>query len=463
MAIARRTPLLLIVGLLIVLSSLLVRAPGTAQADVQNYIGYVSVVTPTTQPGPIQRINVGTDTTMQIVDRRASSIGEFHTTSTVCTADLGVYVTVGSILYGPNPAAPFHCQGSNLPAPTVFYSPISQTVTGTGTPTAPYTITTTVRLSATLTLTQVVSYVPGSEYVSEMNTLHNSSGGAIYAQIFNVGQPAPGSNPDGNGFHDVSTGAVGASDPIVATQASPRVTDCSGSPVSPYVYDVAFSPVSTWQYAMVDQANLVFQQVAASGAGGHLTNTYNPACIVPAIAVEWDVTVAAGSSLSVSKHIVFHSTYPSLLGGTAYGSATCNSSTHASVSCISSLPVPCGSCGASYNFLLPVSCSSAQFDTVDFLNRTCSGSFVGHVGLPGFTMAVKSGGIQTLAPNVNQLQAGGTGLWNNAGASFSLLATDDDVTGTDTVKLTIHGINGTFTTTWTCTAMPSCLEVTPAL
>ena len=104
-----RAALILVAGLAITLGGLLAPA-AVAKTGIVPGPGYVQIST----PGPLSQIDVGADTTMQVVDSRASGAGEFHYPQTSCTADLGVYVTVGATVYGPNPMAPWHCAASNL-------------------------------------------------------------------------------------------------------------------------------------------------------------------------------------------------------------------------------------------------------------------------------------------------------------------------------------------------------------
>ncbi len=343
-------------------------------------------------------------------------------------------------------------------APNAFYTPISQTLSGNGSAGAPFTVVTVEQLNSSITLTQTVSYVAGRTYFTETNTLTNN-GPPVSAKIFNAAEPDPGSADSAFGYYDPVSGAVGASNPVNAGVVPPGVYPCTaiGAVPSIYRYSVYFAPITHWQRSVVDQYLAVFNQVSASRTGASLSNTYNTTCTDPAMAVEWDVSVGTGSSVSVSKSVVFTSTLPPFSPGTIRGHVSCSGISAPYVTCS---PIPagnaCPACGSSLNFFIPVSCGGAP---LDLQNIPCMGAVTGHLGLPNFTMSVKAGGISP-GPHLGAtVTLYGQGTYFSAGASFFLVAADNDVTGVDTIQLKITGFKGVTNYTWTCYGVPSCLEI----
>jgi len=509
-----RATLVVAVALVTMLTGVLGRAAPAARASSPT--GYTTL----TGSGPISQINVGVDTTLQAVDRRVSRAGEFFPVGTNCTADFGVFVTIGSTLYGPSPASAWHCAGSKWNMLVMKYTPVSQTVSGSGTSTAPFTVVTVVRLNPFITLTQTVSFVAGNTYFSETNTLSNSNTGpAVSAKIFNVAEPDPGSIDVANGYHD--SVSVGASNPvapvnpfppptITAVQciaaggtvnagvctispipaggcpagfttnpgphtcteligtttnpnpfptAAPFVYPCTSTTPSIYQYFVLLKQITPWTRSMVNQYQTVYNQLSAGSLTGPddlVCNSTTP--LDPAVAVEWDVAVGTGSSVSVSKTVSFTSTLPTFQPGRIQGFVSCNSISAPFVTCS---PVPagngCPACGSNLHFVIPVICNGIA---LDLQNTQCAGAIGGHLGFPNFIISVRSGGITPLPHGGGIATLFGQGTYFSSSASFALQGIDDDVTGNDTIKLSIVGFRGVTHYTWTCSGTP-CLEIFP--
>lgn len=450
MSLGRRTSIAVALGLIIVLAAPLTRATPVAHASIFVQPGFTQILT----TGPLTQINVGIDTTIQVVDHRVSPSGEFYYYPQInCTADFGVFVNIGNKLYGPTAHTSWHCSHSIMNQPDVVFIPLSQTSSGSRTAGSPYTVVTTVRLTSSVTLTQTVSYVTGQSFFTETNTLNNA-GAAVNAKIFDGAEPDPGSRENAYGYYDPFSGSVGATNPVDPNLL--QVNQCgSGVPLTGYFYNVYFSPTSPstmWQHSVVDWYYNVFNDISASDGGASLPGFYNLACIDPAMAVEWDITVAGGTSSTVSKYVNFTTNLAPLRPGTISGQAQCNAISGPAITC-GGIPPPCLSCGSSYNFLLPARCSNAP--TVDLQNRPCAGSFDGHIGFISFSVAIAFGGIAATANGYTAKLYGHTFSQGNA----LITLTDDEVTLTDTINLRVGNV---INYTWTCRNRAICLEIIPS-
>ena len=509
-----RATLVVAVAFVTMLTGVLGRAAPAVRASSPS--GYAVL----TSSGSLSQINVGVDTTLQVVDKRVSRSGEFFPVGTNCTADFGVFVTVGSTLYGPSPTSTWHCTGTKWNMPIVPYTPVSQTVSGSGTSASPFTVVTVVRLGvSSLTLTQIISFVAANTYFTETNTLSNTGPLVPVAKIFNVGEPDPGSIDVANGYHD--SVSVGASNPVTPANAFPPPTItavqcaavggsviagyCTISPIpaggcptgfttnrgpntcteligtttnpnpypitAPFVYPctsitpsiyqyfVLFKQVTPWTHSVVNQYTTVYSQLSAGSLTGPDSTVCNSSMSLdPAVAVEWDVAVGTGSSVSVSKIVSFTSTLPTFQPGSIQGFVACNSISGPNVTCS---PVPagngCPACGSNLHFVIPVVCNGI---VLDLQNTQCPGAIGGHLGFPNFIISVKSGGVTPLPHSGGMATLFGQGTYFSAGAGFALQAIDDDVTGIDTINMIIVGFRGVTRYTWTCKGTP-CLEVFP--
>jgi hypothetical protein len=137
---------------------------------------------------------------------------------------------------------------------------------------------------------------------------------------------------------------------------------------------------------------------------------------------------------------------------------SCNSISAPFVTCS---PVPagngCPACGSNLHFVIPVVCNGI---VIDLQNTQCPGAIGGHLGFPNFIISVRSGGVTPLPHSGGIATLFGQGTYFSAGAGFALQGIDDDVTGNDTIHLTIVGFRGVTRYTWTCKGTP-CLEILP--
>ena len=92
------------------------------------------------------------------------------------------------------------------------YTPVSHTLSGSGTPDNPWVVTTVNNVpGTTLRLTQRVSYVNGAEFMTLRYTLEQISGSApMTATLFHAADLYTGGSDLGYGFYDSSTGGVGS-------------------------------------------------------------------------------------------------------------------------------------------------------------------------------------------------------------------------------------------------------------
>jgi hypothetical protein len=204
----------------------------------------------------------------------------------------------------------------------------------------------------------------------------------------------------------------------------------------------------------------VYNQVAAGTlAGPDSTVCNSTTSLDPAVAVEWDFTsLGTGSSVSVSKNVTFSSSLPAFQPGSVQGFVACNGISGPYVTCS---PIPagngCPACGSNLHFVIPVICNGI---VIDLQNTQCPGVIGGHLGFPNFVMSVRTGGITPLPRLGGMVNLFGQGQYFSSAAGFAFQGIDDDVTGNDTIHLTISGYRGVVRYTWTCSATP-CLEIMP--
>ena len=236
--------------------------------------------------GTLDKIVVGADTTVQVVYPSLSATdGQVYPPeagiSDNCTADNGVWVLIGTTLYGPNfDNTTIHCDGSATGSvtPNTFFTPVSQTESGSGTSSSPFQVTTVVSFSG-VTLTQVITYVPGDKFYRQTVTLAgNTSPARIYhgADIYLYG------SDNGFGYRDASSGAVGGQNCV------------NGQPGG--FYELLIPGTAAQHYVEAGYSS-VWSDINSGKSGTSLPDSIiSNSCIDNGAALEWD-NVSAGTSV----------------------------------------------------------------------------------------------------------------------------------------------------------------------
>ena len=136
-----------------------------------------------TSSGPLNQIFLGVDIAAQIAHTGDTS-QEIYPPGTT-PGDYGTFLVVGPTLYAPDMAGHGGTASGSIGTYTAFTSISQSAVTGTGTGTDPFAVTTVVGVGETgLTITQVDSYVVGQESYRTDVTVTNATGAAVNALLY---------------------------------------------------------------------------------------------------------------------------------------------------------------------------------------------------------------------------------------------------------------------------------------
>jgi uncharacterized repeat protein (TIGR01451 family) len=183
-------------GLLLLALVGLVAAPSKAApaADKGGGRGYAASPLDVTIPG----------SPLSVVVRDTSSYGVYRngTNQFYGGNAEGVYLWVNGQVWGPE-AVP---AGNSVND----YTPVSNSLSGDGSPGNPWVVTTVVDVGATgLQLTQWVSYVNGQDFIRDDFSLCNTGGGAPAVHLFHAADLYTGGNDAGYGYYDPASGSIG--------------------------------------------------------------------------------------------------------------------------------------------------------------------------------------------------------------------------------------------------------------
>ena len=231
-----------------------------------------------TSPGPLTAIETTPDLNCAV--NHADDVEGEWFQDTAC----GTLVATGGVLYGP----------ADIPAgehatPRTPWTPVSQTMSGTGTVADPFTIITEVT-GGPLAVHQVDSYVTGQESYRTDVTVTNTSGAPISAIVYRAGDCYLANSDEG----------FGRVDPAGAGTAVSCVDSVGGAPGSRVEQLLPLTPGSDYMEATY---SLVW---ATIGDQEPLPNTCECAEEVDnGIGLSWTVTLAPGASATFSELTTF--------------------------------------------------------------------------------------------------------------------------------------------------------------
>jgi hypothetical protein len=199
-------------------------------------------------------------------------------------SDSGTFLTIDNTVYGPEPLA-------NQGFAPLAYTPVSNTLSGTGTGADPYTITTVVQAGATgITLTQTLTYIAGEQDYS-LNFRLENIGAAKNVRLTHAADlyvNFPDNDVDfGYAFRDPLTGAIGS----VTKTGQYIQAFLPNNTTPPTAYQI-----SNWgrEGEPLDPFWL-FIGGSAGGAGAGLQNIVQQGYYDIVCGFQWDVTVPTGS------------------------------------------------------------------------------------------------------------------------------------------------------------------------
>ena len=264
--------------------------------------------------GPLTDIWVGNELSCQIAHTGDSSEEFFP--AIAGPGDCGTFLDTGGTLYGPD--FENHAAGTAVYASVTPFTPgvapnVQSGVTGAGTTTSPYQLTTPVSAGTTgITVTEVDSYVVGNEFYRIDVTVKNTSHAAITGFLYHAGDCFLQGSDEGYGSVDLSSGAPG----------------CTANPNnSPPGEIEEFSPITEPSHylesSFEDSQNPEDNIWSAVASGTDLPDTCD--CTTSednAEGINWDVSLPAGGSATYSMLADFSDTgqaigQPTVVTGTA--------------------------------------------------------------------------------------------------------------------------------------------------
>ena len=160
--------------------------------------------------GPLTHVYIGNELSCQVAHTGDPALELFPSSAT--PGSCGTLIVVGGTLYAPDFANHDGSATSSLGTYTPF-TPVSQTpVTGSGSTSNPFKVTTVADVGATgLRITQVDTYVIGQESYRSDVTIANQGGAPVTGIIYRAGDCYLQGDDQGFGFVDSSRSAVGCS------------------------------------------------------------------------------------------------------------------------------------------------------------------------------------------------------------------------------------------------------------
>jgi hypothetical protein len=230
-------------------------------------------------------INIGGDASFQVFTTLVPGTGQFYPDDNAQTADMGVFVRSGGVLYAPDfDSHPGETATDSIGANTVW-TPVSiSAVSGTGSSADPFTVTVVNDAAATgLRMTMVVTYVNGENFFRK-SMVFTSSAGTQTFDVFLGGDIYLAGDDDGVPLN--SSGAVGGQ-------------DC----VTPPTYTILFIPLTPANRFSARDYDIVWSEIGA----GTLSNLVSSGCQDNGAALQWQNRTigAAGGSVQIQAATSF--------------------------------------------------------------------------------------------------------------------------------------------------------------
>ena len=218
-------------------------------------------------------INIGGDASFQVFTTLVPGTGQFYPDGNVETADMGVFVRSGGVLYAPDFDNHLGGTATDSIGVNTVWTPVSiSPVSGTGSAANPFTVTVVNDAAATgLRMTMVVTYVNGENFFRKSMTFTSSAGAQTF-DVFLGGDIYLAGDDDGVPYN--SSGAVGGQ-------------DC----VTPPTYTILFIPLTAASRFSARNYDTVWTEIGA----GTLSNQVASGCQDNGAALQWqNRTIGAG-------------------------------------------------------------------------------------------------------------------------------------------------------------------------
>jgi hypothetical protein len=233
-------------------------------------------------------IVIGGDTSMQVYNSNVPGQGQFYPPGCAPgqTADSGVFVAMGPVIYGPD--FNNHPCGSAANAYTPWVQQSLSAVSGTGSAGDPFTVTIGVAAGATnLRLTETVTYVNGDPRAN------------IQLAFFELPPAGAPEAPQGDLLFDAFIGAdlyLADNDSgfgvLQGGSVGGRAADASCLPLQ---YVILFEANTAASRYVAEAYDTVWNQISAA----NLSNTVSPACDDNGAALQWSGLVVSGPTTAI--------------------------------------------------------------------------------------------------------------------------------------------------------------------
>jgi hypothetical protein len=229
---------------------------------------------------------VGSPLSISVFDGLAMQVNYNGATQFFSDTAGGTFIDIDGVVYGSDPPASFGL------SPLALTAVSNAGPTGSGTEASPFTITTVARAGSTgIEITQKTTYVNGASRYKVELAAKNTGSASHTVRIFHGADlylNFPGNARDyGYGIYDSVSGAIGA---------------LSQDGLSLQVF-IPITPVDAYQEA---RYGTFWSQIGtASSAGPGLNNTFNSSFHDVAAGLQYNRTLAAGASASVSLYGAF--------------------------------------------------------------------------------------------------------------------------------------------------------------
>ncbi len=230
---------------------------------------------------------IGDDTSAQVYNSNVPGTGQFFPPDCAPgeTADNGVFVSLGGVVYGPD--FDNHPCGSASNSYTPWSAVSMSPVTGTGTAGDPFTVVIVADAGTTgLRLTETITYVNGAAQYDMALAFSNIGQGALTWDTFTGADIYLADNDSGYGL-------------LQGTSAGGRAADSSCVPLQYTIILLTPTPADRWS---AEGYGTVWGEISA----GSLSNVIDASCLDNGAAVQWTArTLDPGAGLTIDSGVSF--------------------------------------------------------------------------------------------------------------------------------------------------------------
>ncbi len=275
--------------LLIAAVCLLVASAAYAEKTrrVPRHASPLGAPTTVTISGTPLTVVIGDDTSTQVYNSNVPGTGQFYPPDCVAgeTADNGVFVSLGGLVYGPD--FDNHPCGSASNSYTPWTAVSMTPVTGTGTAGDPYTVVIVVDAATTgLRLTETITYVDGAPLFDAALAFSNTSDATLTWDTFHGADLYLADNDSGFGT-------------IQGTSAGGRAADTSCAQLQYTIILLTPTPADRWA---AEFYGTIWDEISAA----NLSNVIDSVCEDNGAAVQWTGrTLEPGAGLTIGTGVSF--------------------------------------------------------------------------------------------------------------------------------------------------------------